>query len=81
MGTVTDSASAFGQRAIDEMLERYISWREECASVRMAYQQWANSDRHERALAYAEYLAALDREERATRIYAGHIERVRRIVT
>jgi hypothetical protein len=79
MDTVTDSTTAFGRWALDEMLERYISWREECDAVRMAYQQWADSGRRERKLAYAGYLAALDREERAARTYAGHVERVRRI--
>jgi hypothetical protein len=81
MDTVTDSMTAFGRWAIDEMLNRYISWREECCAVRMAYQQWADSDRRERRLAYAGYLAALDREERAARTYASHAERVRRIAT
>jgi hypothetical protein len=81
MDTVTDSATAFGQWVIDEMLERYICWREECAAVRTAYQHWADSDRRERRLAYAGYLAALDREERAARTYAGHVERVRCIST
>jgi len=79
MDNVTDSSTAFGQWAIDEMLERYISWREECAAVRMAYQQWADSDRRERGLAYTGYLTALDGEERAAGTYAGHVERVRRI--
>ena len=79
MDTVTDSTTEFGQWAIDEMLERYISWREECAAVQMAYQQWADSGRREWGLAYAGYLAALDREERAAGTYAGHVERVRRI--
>jgi hypothetical protein len=81
MHTVTDSTNAFRQWAIDEMLERYISWREECAAARTAYQQWADSERRERGLAYAGYLAALDREERAARTYAGHVERVSRIAT
>jgi hypothetical protein len=81
MDTVADSTTAFGQRAIDEMLERYISWREECAAVRTAYQQWADSDPRERALAYAGYLAPLDREERAAGTYAAQVERVRRIAT
>lgn len=81
MDTVTDSTTAFGRWAIDQMLERYISWREECAAVRTAYQQWADSDRRERRLAYAGYLAALAREERAARTYASHVARVRRFAT
>jgi hypothetical protein len=78
MDAVSDS-TAFGRSVIDEMLERYISWREECCAVRLAYQRLADSDRRERGLAYAVYLAALDREERAARTYAGHVERARRI--
>jgi hypothetical protein len=81
MHAVTDSTNAFGRWAIGEMLERYISWREECYAVRMAYQQWAGSGRRERRLAYAGYLAALDREEQAARTYAGHVDRVRRLAT
>jgi hypothetical protein len=81
MGTVTDSTTRFGRWAIDEMLNRYISWREECYAVQAAYQRWTDSDRRERRLAYAGYLAALDREERAARIYAVHVERVSRIAT
>jgi hypothetical protein len=61
------------------MLERSISWHEESYAVRTAYQRWADSDCREQRLAYAGYLAALDREERAARTYAGHVERVTRI--
>jgi hypothetical protein len=80
METVTDTTTAFGRWAIDEMLERYISWREECCAVRIAYQRWADSGRSERGLAYAGYLAALDREERAAQTYAGLVQRISRIV-
>src|ERR1700748_1230612 len=73
MDVVTDSASAIDRRMIDELLERYISWREECYAVRLAYQCWAESGRRGRRLAYAGYLAALDREEQAARNYAGHV--------
>ncbi len=79
MTTVTDSDSALGRRLIDALLERYVSWREECRGVRQAYQRWAVSDRCQRALAYAVYVAALDREEQAARAYADQIDRVTRI--
>ena len=78
MDIVTDSASAIDRRMIDELLERYISWREECYAVRLAYQCWAESGRRGRRLAYAGYLAALDREEQAARTYAGHVDRAQR---
>ena len=35
----------------------------------------------ERRLAYAGYVAALDREEQAARTYAGHVDRIRRLAT
>jgi hypothetical protein len=81
MRTVLDSDTALGRWAIDELLEAYVSWREECQTVWLAYQRWADSDCGERMLAYAGYLAALDREEHAARIYAGCIARVRPMAT
>jgi len=79
MRTATDSKTALGQWAIDELLERYISWREECRTIRLAYRRWADCPRGERGLAYAAYLAALDREEHAAGAYADQIEHLRRI--
>jgi hypothetical protein len=81
MDTVTDSTIAFARRTIDELVERYISWHQESYAVRIAYQQWASSGRGERRLAYAGYVAALDREEQAARTYAGHVDRIRRLAT
>ena len=75
MGTMFDSDTAVFRWAIDELLESYVSWREECHGVRLAYRRWIGSERAEGRLAYAGYVAALDREERAAGAYAGHIER------
>jgi hypothetical protein len=71
-----DGVTAVGPAAIDELLERYICWREDCQAVRQAYQRWAASHPDERGLAHTGYLAALDREERAAGIYAVHIKRL-----
>jgi hypothetical protein len=79
MRTVADSDTTRDRWTIDELLERYVCSREECHEVRLAYQRWADSERGESALAYAAYVAALDREEHAARTYADHIEHVRRI--
>jgi hypothetical protein len=76
---VADRDTALGRRAIDELLEGYVSWREECQAVRLAYAQWIVSDRGERELTYAAYLAVLDREEHAARTYAHQAARVRQI--
>jgi hypothetical protein len=74
--SVVPTYTSFHRSAIDDLLEGYVSWREACGAVWRAYEQWIGSDRGERALAYAAYLAALDGEERAARTYAGHTERV-----
>jgi hypothetical protein len=79
MRTFIDSDSAPLQRSIDALLEVYLSWRAECDAVRQAYQSWTDSDRSQRALAYAGYVAALDREEHAAGVYAHQIEHVSRI--
>jgi hypothetical protein len=68
----------FHRSAIDELVEAYVSWREASAAVWLAYERWIGSDRGERPLAYAAYLAALDGEERAARTYARHTARVAR---
>jgi hypothetical protein len=79
MSAVTNSDGALVRRSLDVLLERYVAWREHCATVRRAYQSWDHSDRDERAVAYAGYVAALDREEHAAGAYARQIERVSRI--
>jgi hypothetical protein len=81
MSAVRDLETGIGRRAIDALLERYVSWREECHAVTLAYGRFVDSGGRERGLAYAGYLAALDREEHASRMYADQIEHVRRFST
>jgi hypothetical protein len=78
MRTAVDSDTALEGWAIDALLERYVSWREECQAVWLTYQRWTGSAHDERHLAYAGYLAALDQEEHAARAYADHVYSVRR---
>jgi hypothetical protein len=80
MTTGTDTDTALARWAVDAYLERYVAWRAECHAVQEAYQRWGESGRGEGRLAYAGYLAALDREERAARTYADHIGRVRHLL-
>ena len=75
------TSTAVHRSAIDELLEGYVSWREACGAVWRAYERWIGSDRGERRLTYAAYLAALDGEERAARTYAHHTARVARLST
>jgi hypothetical protein len=79
MRTVANSNTAVARRSIDALLEGYVRWREECAAVRRTYQGWVEADRSQRRLAYAGYVAALDREERAADAYAEQIDCVSRI--
>lgn len=84
MATVlgSDIASArWIDHLVDQLLERYVAWREESRTVQLAYELWADAVREERKLAYAGYLAALDREQQAARVYAQRIEWVTRIHT
>jgi hypothetical protein len=62
--------SSVRNRAVDEVMDAYVGWRQECISVSEAYQRWWSAVRADAALAFQAYLAALDREERAAEVYA-----------
>lgn len=61
---------------VDDFVETYVLWREECDRVRGAYARWARADASDRACAFAVYRAALDQEESAARCYWESSERV-----
>jgi hypothetical protein len=71
--------TALRELAVDVLLEDYVSWREECAAVWLAYQRWTEAGRARRDPAYAEYAAALDREELAASVYARQLWLVWRV--
>jgi hypothetical protein len=79
MSTVSNIDEATSRRAVDLLLEAYVAWREQCQVVWDAYQLWADADRRDGRLAHAGYLAALDWEEHAARIYADQLVCVRQI--
>jgi hypothetical protein len=54
---------------VDDLLDAYLSWREECAALDAAYGSWIGAAESERALAFAAYSAQLDLEEHAARCY------------
>jgi hypothetical protein len=72
------SASAGGRRRqiVDEMMDDYVSWREACAAVAVAYEDWKCSERRDKKLAFSVYVAALDREEQAAASYQRAVARV-----
>src|SRR5579863_7861086 len=63
------SAEAKLDDLVDELVDRYLCWREECVSVQSSYDNWMRAAAAEQRLAYSAHVAALDREERAAVTY------------
>ena len=61
---------------VDALMDEYVSWREESDAVSKSYSAWSRATRDERWLAYAAYVAALDREEHAAFAYRCLVEQV-----
>jgi hypothetical protein len=63
------------ERLVDELVEAYVDWRETCARVDDAYRSWANEPARGDRVAFALYIAALDAEEQAAKVYAELVRR------
>ncbi len=50
-------------RLLDEAVDAYVDWREECAGVWSAYGRWLRATVVDAPLAFSAYRAAVDREE------------------
>jgi hypothetical protein len=74
--TFTKMASLQRRSVLDEALDAYVDWREECIAVSEAYAGWTAAAATDADLAFAVYVAALDREERASQVYGSTIRRV-----
>jgi hypothetical protein len=62
------------------MIGAYIDWREACRAVNDAYRSWAGAAGPDIAVAFLQYNAALDVEERTAKVYAGLTTRVADLV-
>jgi hypothetical protein len=60
---------------IDEVMDRYLDWREQCVALRRAYERWSNRTVSDQRWAFEAYRAALDLEEHASDVYADWINR------
>jgi hypothetical protein len=69
------SAVKPSQELIDAVMDAYITWREQSAGVDASYRAWGSCPTQQRATAYAEYVAALDREEESAEEYRRLVER------
>jgi hypothetical protein len=50
-------------------MERYVEWREACAAVESAYENWSSAPAGVAELPFVAYSAALDREQSAASVY------------
>ena len=75
--TATERRSALA----DAFVDSWVSWREAREDVRTAYRWWSECARPQRARAFADYRAALDREQHAASIHSDCAERVRALGT
>jgi hypothetical protein len=76
MASIPIGATSPHRPLVDEAMDAYLDWRDECGAVSDAYGWWTDADPADAALAFRGYVAALDREERASEVYAGLILRV-----
>ncbi len=61
---------------VDRLIELYCDWRTACWDVRAAYDRFLDAPAPDRAVAFAAYTAALDREESACESYAAQIRAI-----
>lgn len=66
--------------ATDALVDSYVAWRGASAGVQAAYERWEGSTFPSRDTAFGGYMAALQREHHAARIYGQRIARLRRLV-
>ena len=72
---MSDMGKGLLDTVIDDVMDAYVEWREECAAVEYAYLRWTIAPPTDGALAFAAYVAAVDREDRASTAYAEVIQR------
>jgi hypothetical protein len=63
---------------LDALMDSYLDWRDESRAVSESYRDWRSAPHPRRDGAFAEYLAALDREEHAACGYRRMVEQTQR---
>lgn len=66
---------------VDDVLARYVEWRESLDDADVAYRVWRESPSAEEPSRFAAYTAALDEEEAAAASYAEAIAELLRWVS
>jgi hypothetical protein len=75
-GQTPELAPVIGRQDLDDLVDDYVSWREACAVVSAAYDNWKCVGREDQRLAFSEYIAALNCEEAAAALYQQAVERL-----
>jgi urease accessory protein UreF len=76
MGPVKQQAREGNAALGHALIDLYVDWCEECAAVHSTYERWRSAPKHDTEAAFAAYMAALDREERAGNVYAALVRRI-----
>lgn len=66
---MTPETDSLPEELVEELLDEYLCWREQCAALQAAYQHWTRATRVDRPLAFAAFVAQLEQEEHAARRY------------
>jgi hypothetical protein len=64
------------RRVVEEVTGAYLAWWRECTAVRDAYRRWVRAPTDDAGPAFAQYVAALEREQLAAEVYAAQAGRV-----
>ena len=72
----SSGAATHRKQLLDDVMDGYVTWREESRTVAASYHSWVCAARDERGLAFDVYFAALDREEQAAADYRRLVEQV-----
>ena len=62
---------------VADFMDSWAWWHEACDDVHSAYERWGSCDESDRGLAFASYLAALDREDQAALVHSVWTDRLR----
>jgi hypothetical protein len=76
-GLTSGLTPVIGRQHLDDLADDYVSWREACAVVSAAYDNWKCAPPEDQRLAFSEYVAALNCEgEGAAAVYQQAVERL-----
>jgi hypothetical protein len=64
----------------DNMVERYVEWREDAAAVADDYRRWSDAAANEKAMWFSAYMASLDMEESTAASYGQAVRLLNQVL-